>query len=427
MKSFYVAILALCFLSVSALVIAQESQPTHRLHLKSGEEILGELMPKEKIIDKKVYVVFKTQSGGLLQLDKSRMVAKVDDLQDAASDVYQTVHASADDWAKHWDAVNWCKTQKNGKTKYRNEINYHLRQILKLDPHDEDAWRGIKSPVTGKSIYRKRDGAWVNEVERFKSSGYIKVKNKWVSEEALRVGEQLDQADQKGSVNEVMGKWKKLLRNKPGMAADALPQVISPSTVLPLFEFAKQQNTKEMVPLRSLIMEAIATIDSRIALNALVYFAVEDPDLDIRSRAGTLLQNTPYYNPDHVVQTVVSSKYLIARNNNTIQRAALLLNRVDSEAAILALIPALETQHERPTGQRRGSMSTAARNGQIEGLQAGGGDPTEKYMKRNRQVYNALRSLSDNTQDFGYDKAAWQDWYVRKYTHMDMDVRAGDE
>lgn len=420
--------LAFCVLFSSNLGIAQESEVIDRLRLKSGGELLGKLIDDSKVIDGKLHVVFKTESGAMLQLEKTAIVSKVFPLDDRAHLKYRETYANANDLKMHWEAVDWCKNQKNEKI-FRDEINYHLRQILKLDPNDEKAWRGIKSPVTGKNTYRKRDGAWVNEVERFKQSGYVKSENKWMSEEALRVIEQIEGSDNSGEVNKAMGKWKKLLRNKPALAADALGDLISRETVVPLFNLASGEKKRKDLPavgLRNLIMEAIATIDSPQALNALVYFAVEDPNLDIRSRASTLLENTGFYPADDVVRTVLRSNYLRAQSNTTIQRAALLLNRVGSLSAILPLIDALETQHTVSTGERPGGLSTSARGGQIEGFKAGSGPATKKVMKKNTQAYQALRSLSGQTQDFGFDKQQWKTWYIRKYTHTDLDVRADE-
>ncbi len=428
MKPVWVAILTTSLLICSTLSFAQEIEAVDRLQLKSGGEILGKLITDSKVVDKKKHFVFKTESGGMLQLEKS-MVSKVVALNDEASGVYQNVYASANDLESHWAAVKWCKAQKSGNVKYRNEINYHLRQVLKLDPNDAAAWHGIISPVTGNRVYRKRDGVWLNEVERFKSSGYVKRNNKWMSEEALRVIEQIEAADNTGVVNDVMKRWKKLLRTKPAQAVEALPQVIGKSTVVPLFNLATGEMNKKDLPtvqFRSMVMEAIGTIDSPQALNALVYFAVKDPDTSIRSRASTLLENSGLYHPENVVQTVVGNNFLLSKSSTTINRAALLLNRVGSVSAILPLIDALETEHTVATGESPGRMSTAARGGQVEGLKTGGGNATEQVWRRNRQVYQALRSLSRQTQDFGYIEPQWKSWYISKFTHTHLDVRADE-
>ena len=421
-------------LSSFAVSLAQDSNTaTHRLELKSGGEILGKLLEdKEPLyVDNRLHIRFETESGGVLQLDKNRLVAKVINLQDTASTAYQELYANANDIETHKAAVEWCKTQKSGRTKYRNEINYHLRQILKLDPNDSEAWSGIKSVVTGKAIYRKRDGAWVNDVERFKSAGYERVNGKWQSQEALRLIERLETGNQQGAVNDLVKRWKKLLRTKPAQASGALAQVIGPSTVVPLFNFArgekKDRSDRQPLAVREMIMEAIATVDSRQSLATLVYFAVEDPNRALRDRAVTLLENERMFSPELVVQKVVASNYLGAQNNNTIQNAAYLLDRIDSVSAIVPLIEALQTKHIRATGERPGGMNTVARGGRIEGFKAGGGKTHEEFWLLNPKVHQALRSLSGDTQDFAYDKAAWKDWYIRTYKHVEMDVRGDDE
>lgn len=430
-KPFLITLVVIACSTFIAISSAQDAAATHRLELKSGGEILGKLHEEPKYINDRLHIVFETESGGVLQLDKNRMVSKVVSLQDTASSVYQKLYANADDIETHKEAVEWCKTQKSGRTKYRNEINYHLRQVLKLDPNDADAWRGIKSLVTGRPVYRKRDGEWVNEVERFKASGYTRVDGRWQSAEALRLIDRLDSGNQKGAINDAVGRWKKLLRKKPDQARSALGQIIGPGTIVPLFNFArgekKDGSDRQPLVVREMIMEAIGTVDARQALETLVYFAVEDPEYAVRDRATTLLQNERFYSPELVVQKVVRSNYLKAMNNDTIQNAAILLDRVGSQAAIVPLIDALQTKHMRATGERPGGMNTVARGGRIEGFKAGGGDTHEEYWLKNPKVHQALRSLSENTQDFGYQKNAWKAWYISTFKHIEMDVRGDDE
>lgn len=428
MSSANTIILATSLLIIASGSNAQEPAPA-RIHLKSGGEIAGLLINDAKKVDKKLHIVFQAEFGGMLQLESS-MVSRVVPLETKTDAVYQKIYAAANDLDSHWKAVEWCrKSQGKDKTKYRDEINYHLRQILKFDPNDDEAWRGIKSPVTGKNVYRKRDGVWVNEVRRFKASGYIREDNKWMSEEALRIVAQITRADNSGDINKAVGKWKKLLRSKPAQASRSLSQIIGKDTVVPLFQFATGEQKKKNLPdinVRSMIVEAIGTIDSPQALNALVYFAIEDPDPNIRSRASTLLENTVHFPADNVVQTVLANDFLTAQSPLTIQRSAILLKRVDSVTAILPLIDALETKHVGATGERPGGLNTSARDGQIEGLQAGGGNATEEYFVRNEEVHLALLSLSRQTQDFGYNKSQWKDWYIRNFTHPQMDVRGDD-
>lgn len=430
-QSLLIAIVAATVSCQPAISSAQDSFATHRLELKSGGEILGKLHDEPKYVDNRLHIVFETESGGLLELDKNRMVSKIVDLQDRASRIYQELYGNADDIETHKAAVEWCATQKSGKTKYRNEINYHLRQIVKLDPNDTEAWQGIRSLVTGRQVYRKRDDVWVNDEARFRASGYKREGRSWQSEEALRLIEQMEASDHQGEINDTVGKWKRLLRKNPVQARAELGNVIGPGTIVPLFNFArgekKDGSDRQPVLVREMIMEAIGTVDARSALETLVYFAVEDPDPTIRDRAVTLLENDRMYSPELVVQKVVRSNYLIARNNDTIQNAAFLLDRVDSQAAIVPLIGALQTKHLRPTGERPGSLNTTARNGQVEGLRTGGNKTHEEYWLKNPKVHQALRSLSGDTKDFGYDQAAWKAWYISTFKHIELDVRVDDE
>jgi hypothetical protein len=434
----FVAGFAITWTVIFAVAVqAQDDVPTHRLYLKSGGEILGQLINESKVIEGRAHLVFRTDSGGTLQLEKTAMVDKVEPLLDNATAAYQRLLAAANDPESHWEAVNWCKTQKRGNVKYRNEINFHLRQIVKLDPNDKDAWRRIVNS-SGKPIYKEENGEWINRFEKFNSSGYIKHDRSWTSTEAIRVKAMLDQRNDNEIVVDAMGKWKDLIRdNKIDQARARLGQIIDDSTVVPLFNFVtgrgkRGRQNPQPLPIQVMVMEAIGNISSASALNALVYFAVEGANVDIRSRASTLLENERLYDPDAVAAKVVASNYLRATNNLTINRAALLLRRVGSDQAIVPLISALETEHVRLTGNRPGSISGGQRNGQIESFNVGGGKAQEEVLIKNEQVHSALRVLSNRADatkrvDFGYNKRTWKSWYVDKYTLTDMNVRADDE
>lgn len=417
MRAFGILLAATMVLSIALPTDAQEDNSSFaaRLVLKSGGTLDGKHL-KKKQIDGKPHILFQTGSGGMLQL-QARLVRKVIKLEDPASRAYAKLKANANSPQTHWEAIQWCELQSSGRTRFKHEINFHLRQIVKADPNDDDAWRRLK--------YTRRDGVWVDDKRMFAASGYVR-EGGWASLEAVRIGEQLAKMEeQKDASKTKVTKWIRQLKSNPANAQISLMQILDESTVIPLFQFATSKKRIQPPRMRQMIMEAIAQIDSRATLNALVYFSIEDPDLNIRDRATTLLENGKNVDPKLVVQTVVSSNYLQAENSQTIQRAAFLLGRMDHESAILPLIDALVTTHTVLTGNQPGRTSASSVGGNIQDFGVSGGPTKRKEMRRNDKALSALASITGCR--LQYDELAWRRWYIDQYSLAEVDVRADDE
>ena len=57
-------------------------------------------------------------------------------------------------------------------------------------------------------------------------------------------------------------------------------------------------------------------------------------------------------------------------------------------------------------------------------MTTGGGPQSRSEMVQNDESRVALKKITG--EDFGFDEAAWQAWFLENYTLYDIDVRADD-
>lgn len=395
----------------------EAQEPLDKLVLRSGGELYGKIIDPEKKENGENFILFETELGGIVQL-RSQLVRSTIPV-DTVAKSYADRAKIANDAKSHWDVVLWCQTQKGGKLRFRDEIRFHLREIVKDDPNDEKAWRKLG--------YERRDGVWGRNEEVYSAFGYVKHKGKWKSKQAMKVAEQLAQMDQqrragKIAVNKWYEKWKKPGQLSLNQVENELNIIMGPAVIAPLFELAKENNNPRF---RGIVINQIGTVPTATSLNALVYFAVNDPDIGIRDRAATMLQQK-HFDKDQIVVLMLrqADNFLGSPNNNIVQRSGQLLGQLNIESAIRPLIGALRTKHIVAPGTPAGSLGATSVNGQIQGLNAGGGEKPREMMIANQAVAGALRQITG--QDLGSEEA-WNNWYIDNYGYRTMNVRVDDD
>lgn len=405
-----VIVLSTCFGSV---LLAQNDNIPDRLVLKSGGELIGRIQSESKE-DGKNFILFETESGGILKLDANRLVRSTLPGDGLATE-YAVRAGAATSPAEHWQVIEWCQDQKSGRSRFRNEIKFHLEQIVEADPNDKKAWVKLG--------YVRRDNVWIQDEKEFAVSGYERVKGKWKSNQLAEVSTQLNNNDQTRRAGVIaFVKWQKSLSKVNAATARAdLFTIINPSVVPSLYEFSREHNNRDV---RRLAVEAIATVNSPLAMNALVNFAIQDPAVSIRQAAAASLEHEKHFAPEQVAGMVVSGGFLQHKQNKFVENAGRLLREVQSDAAILPLINALQTTHEVSTGNEPGRTRVSQTGGNIDGFSVGGGPATREVVSSNQAVAGALRAITG--QEFRFDEVAATAWYIENYSHTEMDLRGSD-
>ena len=102
-----------------------------------------------------------------------------------------------------------------------------------------------------------------------------------------------------------------------------------------------------------------------------------------------------------------------------ILRAAFAIGEIGSESAILPLVDAMVTEHQVTPGEDPNRQKFEQNNRGEFSFGSGGGPVVRQFQ--NNEVVTALRKISD--EDFGFNAAAWKNWYIQNHTHYDVRTR----
>ena len=307
------------------------------IFLKSGGELTGDFVSEIKDeTDGRKYVIFRTESGGLLKLDAGRLVKRIQLYDEIDAEYQRRLEIAAADPNLLWKVYDWCDEQKSGNIRFKDELRYLLRRIVELDPNDERARRRL-----GFDLVEDR---WVLKDQLFAGHGYVKQGTSWASELQEKLSAQDEQVrQQEGERKRALAKWLKDSRKQNASVADLtrkLDEFCDAIAVPIIMEKAAKDESNPRI--RELFVEAFGKVPTYQANQALCYFAIEDPDVQVRERALTLLAQ-PHF--DHSVSVKLLTGYLGTNNNLLVRRGAFAIGELGVENAILPLVTALETKH----------------------------------------------------------------------------------
>ena len=87
----------------------------------------------------------------------------------------------------NWEIIDWCKSQTRGRTKFKDQIQYHLENIIALDSNDRKARQLLG--------YEDFNGQWSLKELRYRKYGYVRGNSNWIPELALQIEKNADQRD----------------------------------------------------------------------------------------------------------------------------------------------------------------------------------------------------------------------------------------
>ena len=123
-------------------VTAQQDLFDDQLMTRQGTRMRVELVTEPRKENGKTFYVFRTPSGGLLKLQKNRTIQSItaaDSITQEYLRLKAVMDAKPDDAEAHWDMYEWCRAQPKASSRFKQEMEFHLRQIIKLDPNDVEA------------------------------------------------------------------------------------------------------------------------------------------------------------------------------------------------------------------------------------------------------------------------------------------------
>ena len=411
--TFATGFLSVCIVYPSQ-VAGQTGTPIQgRVILKSGGTLVGKISEGKDPNNKRSYVTVFKQDGSIIKLDQARLVRKVE-LVNPKTFEYQQLAANASTVEDHRTLLNWCLNQPGKRRHFKSQIESHAHHILALQPDDEQARK-----VLG---FSREDEAWVQKDQFFGEHGYVRQGTSWTPIRAVQIQAQQQEVKEKvAQRKESLRKWLRAARRGETSSDDLLKMLTEFCDQFALESVEAAAKRDKNSETRALMVEGISGIASNSAMRKLVGFAMDDPDKFVRERALTLLGQDHY---DADAASRAFGEFFSSKQNAVIQRAAYAIGELGGTSMVGELIDVLITTHteKNPTALEPGRLNPTFRSDGTSGLNTGGGPQTITRTRRNDQVLNALKILTQ--QDFEFDVEQWQEWNIEANTHHNISVRA---
>ncbi len=347
----------------------------------------------------------QTGFGGRLTL-QSEQVERVM-VKSEAERKYEAFLPKVPDTAEgHWDAAQRCI-----KAGLDAQRDFHLEQVLRLDPNHAEARKLLG--------YHQSDGHWVRQQDVMTQRGYIRQGGNW------KLPQEIELEKFAGGHEQATGEYRKKLklwaewitkaRGKQAEGEAAIRGIKDPEASEALLEMLLDQ--KQPRPLRLLYLEVLSQMPNNASQVACSRIAIEDPDATLRDHClDYLSERHSQYALKYFIQMLKNEQ------NATVHRAAFALAKLKDPAATMPLIDALITEHKEVVGG--GGINPSFSN-QGGGLSMGGSPKVVKRKIQNDPVLGALTVLYPGV-NFQFDQQAWRRWYSEQFTPKQVNLRRSD-
>ena len=373
--------------------------------LNNGGQVEGTLLNPEES-PRSSYVI-QSREGGRLVLPAEEVERFV--IKSEAETRYEEVLPLVEDSeAGHWDMAKKCEA-----AGLKEQQEFHLEQIIRINPDHEAARRALG--------FNRVEGRWQRPDEFMTEQGFIRHRGAWRLPQELAI-EQRDRANEEQSVvwRKNIKLWREWIVKGRDRAAEGLANmraIRDPGAVPGLAAQLRQAN--EPPALKQLYIEVLAHFPEHgTGIGALTYVALNDADGRVREKALDVLERT-----GSQVATLAFLKALTNNDNKIVQRAGIALGYMKQpETTTLPLIDALITEHKRTVGG--GGIQPSFGSGG-SGLSMGGKPKVVKEKVQNQPVLRALTSMHQGV-NFGFDQEQWRGWYVQQNTPRDVNLRRSE-
>lgn len=421
LRSCVLAMIA-CFQSAAVAQEDQLDRDSLKLHdriiFRSGAEMLGEIID-DNLKEDAIYVVFKKLDGSILKIDKARMVEKIYKLDPLDAEYNKLLDTLTDTAESHHRMAQWIKDQKRA-SRFEEQLQFHLERIMALDPNDTRVRASL-------GFFQLDDQRWVPKELYWDTIGFERKGTSWWPKlyrevESSEEQQNLLLAERKSA----FASWLRKISNpKYGQAelVRELQSICDEHGVLVVFQAAKKEQD---VAIRKAYIDAIGRVPTYPAMEALVFFAIEDETLG--SRALDLLKQDHYDRAQIAARIAHPTQgYLTSKNNEFIQRAAFAIGELDTEGSSIAhmVIPlsdALVTTHVIAPADHPDRKRASFNNSGANSFNFGNSSTPQKMTVRNQRVLDALEKITGQ-ESIGFAAERWKQWYVENYTHYDLPIR----
>lgn len=406
-------------------LLAQDAETFDSIELSHGGTIRGRVLDDSRKSGRRVVTV-ELESGGVIELDAANLVRRVRKSDEIDEEFHKRLSSINETSDALWDLYNWCESQQGGKRRFADQRQFLLEKIIAIDPEDTKARRALG--------YEKIDGRWYLTEAWYRAYGYQRKGTTWQSTIDSEYTRMTDlYAERKRERSRELDRWfdqaSKPTANRTAARAELLRMVAEDDevTIAVLFEWLT--NPKKMIPaLRPLYLEAFGTTPpNHRKIRALCQFALKDPDSNLQDRALTLLMQ-PGFAPE--VTASLLAGFLDPGNIDvnkieTIQlmeRAAYIIGELGARNQIMPLVYVLEI-HGKVLVNNPGRTEVANVDGNMR-FNPGAKPIEQAVIHRSDAVQMALKKITE--QDFGFNQAAWTDWYLQNFTANNRSLRGDD-
>ncbi|HEX4132387.1 MAG TPA: HEAT repeat domain-containing protein [Pirellulales bacterium] len=372
--------------------------------LASGGQIVGELLNPDE--SPRTKYVIKATVGGELTFARDQVKEIV--RRRPAEIEYEKIRPQYPDTADgQWALAEWCREQTLIGARQK-----HLQRVIELDPNHLEARRAL-----GYSLVENK---WKTQQQVMTERGYVEYKGRWRLKQEVDILEQQrkNELSEKAWFNNVK-RWREWLdTDKRAEGQKNLLEIRDP---LALAALKKHLDSEQVEAVRILFVEALARTGAPAAWQILALHALDDASQEVRLTCLDYLDDAPH--PEVVALYI---QKLRDKDNTTINRAAVGLQRLKDPSAIAPLVDALVTTHAykvssgAPPGQYTASFGP---NG--GGFGMGSSAPqTIKQTVNNGAVLDALVSLTSGV-NFNYDVSMWRKWLATQRKGPALDARRG--
>jgi len=373
--------------------------------LSNGGQVDGTLLNPDES-PREAYVI-EPREGGRLVLpadDVDRLVIK-----SAVETRYEEVLPLVEDSeAGHWEMAKKCEA-----AGLKEQQEFHLEQVLRHNTDHEPARRALG--------YNRVEGRWQRPDEYMAEQGFIRHRGGWRLPQELLIEQRHSESEEQiVAWRKNVKRWRDWIVKGRDRAAEGLANMQAIRDPRAADALAAQlRQASEPRPLKQLYIEVLSRFpDSRTAIDALTYVALNDADGQVREKALDGLATT-----GSRIATLAFMKALKDNDNKMVGRAGVALGFMKQpDMTTLPLIDALITEHKYTVGGGGIQPSFGSGGG---GLSMGGKPQTVKQKVNNEAVLHALSGMHQGV-NFGFNQEAWRRWYVEQNTPRDVNLRRGE-
>ena len=380
------------FFVISIILLQMRSVATSTvLLLKDGGTLEGELLNPDEISQKSYRI--KTAEGLEITLD-AQIVDKIQKQESEALIEYnRDAPLSGNTVENHLFWAKWCTDRQ-----LPEQAKTHWQQILEIDPDHTDA-RAILG-------YRQTPTGWEHPRDKLERRGLIQYQGRWRTHYEIEVENILENNKNEADF------WKRtistLYRRLPNPQAETeLLSIRNPAAFVPIRDIlVRELNPQRRIMLLRLLLQ----IPDARALQLVAGWAIrpDEPSENIRKMCVEELLNRVKDQPEIRVHMISVYRSTLRANADpkVINLAAQVLGEIGGYEAVPELIEVLQTTRIETI---QAPVPTYSMGPGRSGFGQGGGPTTRVVSVDNQTVQAALRRLTGK--DFGFDRAAWQNWY----------------